>query len=79
MSDSAANAARNSMAEKLRPDATPAQITALREGHQDIIKMYEKMMGPPPSYVNFTPDQLNWIREAWFGAAKISRKALMAR
>lgn len=53
-----------------------AEIERLRTAHQDIIHMYEKMMGPPPDWTKFTGDQITWVREAWYGAANISRKAI---
>lgn len=52
------------------------QIERLQAGHQEIVRKYEKMMGEPPTWTNFKGDQLKWVREAWYGAAKISRKAL---
>lgn len=55
-----------------------AQVERLRAAHHDIICQYEKIMGDPPDWTTFTGDQLTWIREAWFGAAQISRKALGA-
>lgn len=56
----------------------PAQIGRLRTAHDAIIRKYERIMGDPPEGLNFKPDdsRLKFAREAWFGAAQISRKAI---
>lgn len=57
-------------------DALIEESKRLKLEHQNIIDMYAKIMGDPPDWTNFTPEQIKWIREAWYGAAKISRRAL---
>lgn len=52
------------------------EIDRLREAHQDIVRKYEKIMGEPPYWTTFTGSELKLVREAWYGAASISRKAL---
>ena len=53
-----------------------AEIERLRGWHKAIVRKYERVMLDPPDWTNFTQEQLTWIREAWFGAAQISRAAL---
>lgn len=54
------------------------EIDRLRAAHQDIVRKYEKIMGPPEDWTTFTEndERLKWAREAWYGAASISRKVL---
>lgn len=52
------------------------EVERLREAHQEIVRKYERIMKDPPEWTNFTGDQLKWARQAWYGAATISRKAL---
>ena len=53
-------------------------VLRLRTAHEEIIRKYEKIMGNPPEWTDFKPDdpRLKFAREAWFGAAQISRKAI---
>lgn len=54
----------------------------LRAAHADIVRKYEKMMQAPPDWTSFSGDddpRLKYAREAWFGAAQISRAALGIR
>lgn len=55
-----------------------SEIARLRAAHQEIVRKYERIMQGPPEWTSFAPDdpRLQFAREAWFGAAQISRKAL---
>lgn len=52
------------------------EIERLRTAHQNIHDKYAAIMRDPPDWVKMTPEQLKWVREAWYGASLISRKAL---
>lgn len=56
-----------------------AEIERLCGALQDIERKYQKVMGPPPDWTIFTEDQLRWVREAWYGASLIARKALAGK
>lgn len=60
--------------------AAADEIRQLWEAHQAIVRKYELIMQGPPEWTTFAPDdpRLLFAREAWFGAAQISRKALNA-
>ena len=54
-------------------------LAKVREALEPVEQMYQKMMQPPPDWTNFTGEddpRLVFAREAWFGAAKIVRKAI---
>lgn len=57
-------------------DQLKAEIERLSAAHQDIVRKYEQVMKDPPEWTDFKGDQLTWVREAWYGAAQISRRAL---
>jgi hypothetical protein len=57
-------------------DALRAENERLRVAHQDIVRKYERVTEGAPAWTSFTEDQLKWVREAWYGAALISRNAL---
>jgi hypothetical protein len=55
-----------------------SEIERLRAAHAEIIRKCERITLSPPEWTNFGSDdeRLKFAREAWFGAAQISRKAL---
>lgn len=53
-----------------------AKAEKLKEALELIEQKYAAVMRDPPAWVNMTPEQLKWVREAWYGASLIARKAL---
>lgn len=72
--------AANAEIGRLRSDLAEAsaEIGRLTAAHQEIVRKYERIMEDPPDWTSFNGEDshLKWAREAWYGAASISRKAL---